>query len=484
MQKIKNKNFEDKAFNFLSILIKPLEEIYKGVISGELPLLKILSALSFLNVLLIFKADVYLAKYLKFEIFLQNFKENYHSFYVIFISLLPLFLWSIYKAALWIKVKDKLETAFIESGIKSPSGRLPGFIDDIPIDEETRKLRLYKNKIPYKVFKDNESSFAQSLGFFIDEIKENREREEIKITYSLTSIPKFIQFKRLEVTAKNKIQIGQARGNKKFFDFTKDPHLLVAGQSGNGKSTFLRQAITSLYLNNKDMEFLLIDLKKGLEFQTFENLKRVLVIEDHIKALSEIKTLFDKELDYRMKLLKSNGVKDIDDFNKLAEKINPDGTEYVGKKLCRKMLVIDEAAQLYFVSRGGSSKDANEARDYTNRLVATGRAAGIHIIICTQRPDRFSVDPITKANLTAKLCFRLPNQASSRVVLDSGRACELPEIKGRAVFQMGSEEFEVQVPYISVEETEELLIEHKSVKKTKLEHKNEIKDLDKKEGHF
>lgn len=478
MDSQKKKNFEDQCFDFLVLVIKPFEEIFKGFYFGYLPWIKILSAVLIINLIFILKMDIYLLSLADLKGQAVNLRSNFNEIYVITLSLLPILMWSVYRAVLWVKTKSKLETAFFESGIKSPSGRVPQFVDDLSIDEQTRKLKLYKNKISISVFKKNEKSFAESLGFYIDEIKEDRETEQVQIVYSLKSLPKLVEYQRLDVTAKNKIQIGQTRGAKKIFNFTTDPHLLVAGQSGNGKSTFLRQAITSLYLNNKDMEFLLVDLKNGLEFQTFENLKRVMVIEDHTKALSEIKTLFDKDLKYRMQLIKYNGAKDIDDFNKLEEKRNADGTEYSGSKLCRKLLVIDEAAQLYFVSRGATSKNAQEARDYTNRLVATGRAAGIHIIICTQRPDRFSVDPITKANLTAKLCFRLPNQSSSRVVLDSARASELPEIKGRAIFQMGSGQFEVQVPYLSVEDAEALLEEYKVKKILKLEDQSSKSDLD------
>lgn len=475
---------EDQFFDFLSLGIKPFDEILKGILEGSLPWVKILSAVLVLNIAYLLKLDTYLFAVINLNGLEDQLRIKFNELYVTLISLLPLASWSIYRVSLWVRMKSKLETAFLESGIKSPSGRLPKFIDDLPIDEETRKLKLYKNKISISFFKKNEKSFAESLGFYIDEIRESRESEELDIIYSLKALPRLIEFERLALTAKNKIQIGQTRGAKKIFDFSKDPHLLVAGQSGNGKSTFLRQAITSLYLNNKDMQFTLVDLKDGLEFQTFENLKRVMVIENHSRALSEIKTLLDKDLKYRMKLIKANGAKDIDDFNKLSEKINPDGTDYSGKKLCRKMLIIDEAAQLYFVSKGTSSKAAQEARDYTNRLVAKGRAAGLHVIICTQRPDRFSVDPITKANLTAKLCFRLPNQSSSRVVLDSARASELPEIKGRAIFQSGSGFHEVQVPYLSIKSAEELLEEHKVKISGSLEQKSKVASDDEIEEMF
>ncbi len=137
--------------------------------------------------------------------------------------------------------------------------------------------------------------------------------------------------------------IGKSRVPMVECSLTEIPHLLVAGETGGGKSTFLRQMITTLYLKNPGYKFTLIDLKGGLEFQTFEGLERVVVESSANGATSRLKNLANKVIEDRKQILKANNCKDLNAFKKIPKKdvVFPDGVERMGN-LDRLITVVDE----------------------------------------------------------------------------------------------------------------------------------------------
>ena len=94
-------------------------------------------------------------------------------------------------------------------------------------------------------------------------------------------------------------------------------------------------------------------------------------------------------------------------------------------------------------------------------IARQGRAAGINLVIATQRPDSRSLDPQVKANLSGALCFPMQNDSSSITVLGNGRATDIPLIPGRAIWKEGPVMTEVQTPYLSIEEADQLLEPHR-----------------------
>ncbi|NJL25225.1 MAG: hypothetical protein HC902_08630 [Calothrix sp. SM1_5_4] len=120
---------------------------------------------------------------------------------------------------------------------------------------------------------------------------------------------------------------------------------------------------------------------------------------------------------------------------------------------------MDEASVLFTV--GKSSKEtkvmAEGARELTDKIAKLGRAAGIHLILATQKVVKETIDTRVQTNINAKMCFRVNTIASSMTVLNNKKAAELPDIKGRGIWSVGSNDLVVQVPYLDSEEiTEEL----------------------------
>ncbi len=131
--------------------------------------------------------------------------------------------------------------------------------------------------------------------------------------------------------------------------------------------------------------------------------------------------------------------------------------------LNREFIIVDEAAELFLASDKAKASDVQRARRILSDIARRGRAAGVHLIIATQRPDSRSLDPQVKANLPGVLCFQMVNDASSITVLGNGKATDLPPVPGRGIWKVGAQMIEVQTPFLSHDAASDLL---KSLKET------------------
>ena len=233
--------------------------------------------------------------------------------------------------------------------------------------------------------------------------------------------------------------IGQdAVGNPMFADLQSLVHLLIAGSSGSGKSVFLNSLITSLLLNKSPEEMImyLIDPKQ-VELCGYEGVPHVAdVIDDMNKAHRVFESLI-VEMERRYTLFAKNKVKDLKSYNSKSDKVIP----YI-------VCVVDEYADL---------KDTNpEVESCIKRLGQKARAAGIHLIIATQRP---SVEVITgdiKVNLPSKFCLRLQSSADYKTVFGKSVPFHLlGKGDGVAMIEGNIKEFErFQSPVISLDDQE------------------------------
>ncbi|MBI4403531.1 MAG: hypothetical protein HY537_05190, partial [Deltaproteobacteria bacterium] len=203
--------------------------------------------------------------------------------------------------------------------------------------------------------------------------------------------------------------------------------------------------------------FTLIDLKGGLEFQLFENVKRVSVRGDIASAIGELKEL-EEVIAKRFALLKANKCKDIAQYlqKPKLQCVGADGVP-ADIPLNRHIIVVDEAAELFLTNSLANPDDVRKAKEILSRVSRQGRSLGIHLIVATQRPDSRALDPQIKANLPGILSFQMANDTSSITVLGNGRATDLPPIPGRGLYKNSFDMVEVQTPYLPSEKAEELL---------------------------
>lgn len=194
-------------------------------------------------------------------------------------------------------------------------------------------------------------------------------------------------------------------------DLTQMPHLLVAGATGSGKSVCINTIITSILFKAtpEEVKLLLIDPKK-VELSTYQGLPHLFapVVTDPKKAASVLKLVIN-EMENRYEVFSSSGARGITSYNKKAAP--EEHMPYI-------VVIIDELSDLMMVA-------ANEVEDNICRLAQMARAAGIHLVIATQRPSVDVITGLIKANIPSRISFAVYSQTDSRTVLDMGGAEKL-----------------------------------------------------------
>jgi len=251
------------------------------------------------------------------------------------------------------------------------------------------------------------------------------------------------------------IALGKSMDNMVFLaDLTQLPHLLIAGATGQGKSVCLNAILMSLLYKKhpSQVKFVLIDINR-LEFSLFENIEKHFlaklpgksspIISDKLNAIDTLNSLV-LELDQRYSLLKNAAVRHMKDYNQkfISRRLNPDfGNRY----LPYIVVVIDEFAELLTTDK--------EADIVINRLAQLGRAAGIHLIISTQRPSVKIITGTIKANFPARLAFRVSSNIDSRTILECSGA-ELLNGHGDMLLSTGAELIHLQGAYVDTIEVD------------------------------
>jgi hypothetical protein len=459
LSKIENKKqnqnleFADKIFfvgkKILFGISQPLIEVFYGIKKDTILYWPVITWGILFDFLALSHLDQKVFKFLKVEWLYPTHLLSY-SLYSFVGATFGFWVWGAIQTNKKNNMIQRLTDVFQEAGLKSPMGRLPNFIFDVPVDEFVRRLRVTNAFMPKAKFIEAKDRLESALQVYVDEVTESKASGTVDLLYSHYEISKMVELKDHMTKTPQQFLVGQTRAKTIYSSLTDTPHLLIGGQTGGGKSTFLRQLVASLYCNNQNYDFTLIDMKGGLEFQLFENRERISVISN-AKTAKEKFTKLDEILTERFKLLKTNSCKDIEEFYKkpVEELKLPDGLKHVTANLNRHIVVIDEAAELFLTSGKNNIADIQDLTRKAIRIAAQGRAVGIHLIIATQKPDSNAISTQIKANLTGIISFPMATLGASMSILGNGRAKELPAIPGRAVWRSGLEQYEVQTPFIS-----------------------------------
>ncbi len=251
-----------------------------------------------------------------------------------------------------------------------------------------------------------------------------------------------------ESSSKLTVALGKdVAGNIQLADIAKMPHLLIAGSTGSGKSVCINTIITSIIYKSKPSEVKMVMVDpKVVELSVYNGIPHLLipVVTDPKKAAGALAWAV-QEMDNRYNLFAQKGVRDIKGYNKAIEKEEGSG------KLPQIVIIVDELADLMMVA----AKDVEEA---ICRLAQKARAAGMHLVIATQRPSVDVITGLIKANVPSRIAFAVSSQVDSRTIIDSVGAEKLLGKGDMLFFPAGAPKpVRVQGAFVSDDEVEKIV---------------------------
>ncbi len=305
--------------------------------------------------------------------------------------------------------------------------KIANLADDIALNLAAETIRI-EAPIPGK----------QAVGIEVP----NKEKETVHLREVLES--EEFQNNKSKLT----IALGKdVAGNTQLADIAKMPHVLIAGSTGSGKSVCINTIITSIIYNAKPSEVKLVMVDpKVVELSVYNGIPHLLipVVTDPKKAAGALAWAV-QEMDDRYNKFATKGVRDLKGYNKLIEK-----EEGVGK-LPQIVIIVDELADLMMVA----AKDVEEA---ICRLAQKARAAGMHLVIATQRPSVDVITGLIKANIPSRIAFAVSSQVDSRTILDTVGAEKLLGKGDMLFFPSGAPKpSRVQGAFVSDEEVEKIV---------------------------
>ena len=305
--------------------------------------------------------------------------------------------------------------------------KIANLADDIALNLAAETIRI-EAPIPGK----------QAVGIEVP----NKEKEAVHLREVLDSQ----EFK--ENKSKLTIALGKdVAGNIQLADIAKMPHVLIAGSTGSGKSVCINTIITSIIYNSKPSEVKLVMVDpKVVELSVYNGIPHLLipVVTDPRKAAGALAWAV-QEMDDRYNKFASKGVRDLKGYNNAMEKENEAG------KLPQIVIIIDELADLMMVA-------AKEVEESICRLAQKARAAGMHLVIATQRPSVDVITGLIKANVPSRIAFAVSSQVDSRTILDSVGAEKLLGKGDMLFFPAGAPKpSRVQGAFVTDDEVEKIV---------------------------
>ena len=305
--------------------------------------------------------------------------------------------------------------------------KIANLADDIALSLAAQSIRI-EAPIPGK----------QAVGIEIP----NKENEVVHLR-DIIETEEFVNHKSKLALALGKNVAGEAV----IADVAKMPHVLIAGSTGSGKSVCINTLITSILYKAKpnEVKLLMVD-PKVVELSVYNGIPHLLipVVTDPKKAAGALSWAV-QEMVNRYSLFAEKGVRDIKGYNAAIEKEGGTG------KLPQIVIIIDELADLMMVA-------AKEVEDAICRLAQMARAAGMHLVIATQRPSVDVITGIIKANIPSRIAFAVSSQVDSRTILDTAGAEKLLGKGDMLFYPSGAPKpTRVQGSYVSDEEVEKIV---------------------------
>lgn len=282
--------------------------------------------------------------------------------------------------------------------------------------------------------------------------KPSAEQPVIEVVLKRSTLPSSVDFDELPLNelAQGEFFVGKTSDGFEKLALSRMTHMLVAGQTGAGKTQFIRQFLATIATQTRHAQIALIDMKGGIDFQQYRDLPNFELASDYDSAdilLEHAVSLYEKRRDYILHRKKSHW----NEF-KISELEKEEA--FTGRPVGPVLIVVDELAEL---SKKATDKAAkSELQEKIATLARLSRFTGIHLVLGTQRPDKSTIDMQSKDNLPTRICFSVPSVTASTLVIGDMSASTLGNHPGRAVYQLSGTQL-IQAPLITNVRLETLL---------------------------
>lgn len=333
---------------------------------------------------------------------------------------------------------------FAEAGLLTKNGRTPGPLYRDALSHGRTLVALDGRGVPKIRFDEKKEDLEAIFDKKIESIKAGKKPSRIQLIFTEHSLPEGITYnelKRASGLSPYSFYVGMAAEGALMQCISDLPHMLITGSTGNGKSVFFKQALMGLLDSSPHLQMYLIDLKNGLEMADFAQAPNVAIaktMEDAVRTLKLLKI----EMQRRFEYLEAKGYKEIVPTR---------------DKMDRIIVAVDEASVLYMKRNRHDPeyKLALEARTLADSLAKLSRAAGINLILATQKLSSEVLPTSVTENIAGRMCFRTESLHGSLLVLGNKDATSLPDIRGRGIWSTGSRQTIIQAPYVSENEAQE-----------------------------
>jgi S-DNA-T family DNA segregation ATPase FtsK/SpoIIIE len=261
----------------------------------------------------------------------------------------------------------------------------------------------------------------------------------IEIKYSWCDLPANIPLRSVPVVASGKVIFGLSTDGFYSLSFEDMVHLGVSGETGSGKSVFLRQLITQILVTDRQAVMIGIDFKGGVEFSFFSQLGNFVCVDDFDKAGKALEIILNEYV-RRLKIVRENNCDSVYDLRNKGLHLSP------------IFVLVDEGAEFF------GNKKQSRIYELVSKIARLGRFAGIHLIISTQRADVEAIPQQIRSMLVTRVIFKVSQKEDSLMFIGTAEATKLRKLPGRFYVKDSEGRLkECQAPYVSKAEVKEIL---------------------------